>query len=273
VGTLDDVLRARAAHSGYDDWNYVDGTLADIEEALARVKPTIITRVSSMPSWAPHAIAIGLLLVTGSIGGGWWLHHNAQLKAEAEALAKARLMNQPVKDLPSPLLHMPSTNKMMSACAKVVDQLPLSLHGWSVNGLSCSPASANIVWKRQPSATVALRPEGALDSSGDTVIRSIPFNLGSIGIDNSISLEDEKVLLLAALQPMQVKVAITMPKPVAVLPGEEANKTRPKPSALFSFVLPISPFDMNWDSIPGLRINTVRTGTNGWTVEGVMYGK
>jgi hypothetical protein len=168
---------------------------------------------------------------------------------------------------------MPLTSKMMSQCAKVVDQLPLSLHGWSVNGLSCSPASANIVWARQPSATVALRPEGALDSSGDTVIQSIPFNLGSIGIDNSISLEDEKVLLLAALQPMRVKVAITMPKPVAVLPGEEVNKSRPKPSALFSFVLPISPFGMNWDSIPGLRINTVQTGTNGWTVEGVMYGK
>lgn len=279
VGSLDDVLRARENHSGYDDWNYIDGTLADLEEMLEKSKPSAVTKLLSMPAWVPHAVVIGFLVLAGVIGTALWINHDARLKAQAEALAKARLMSslshQQPKDLPSPLLHMPLSSAMTAKCADVLSSVPLSLHGWHLDGLSCTPMSANILWKRSPGATVANRPDGALDNSGDSVTESIAFNLGSTGPDNAISLEDEKSLLFAALQPMGVRVQITTAKPPVVLPGETANKQapRPKPSATFSVVLPVSPMTLNWDSIPGLRLKVIRATNNGWEVEGVMYGK
>lgn len=280
VGNLDDVIRARENHSGYDDWNYVDGTLADLEEMIDKVKkPVPIVRRLSMPTWLPHAIAIGSLILAGVVGGGLWINHDAKIKAEAAAIAKAKLMEslstQPPKDLPSPLLKMPLPNAMMDKCQNVLASTPLSYHGWMLGDISCTPMSAEILWNRSSGATVAERPDGYLDDSGDSVTQSFPFNLGSSGPDNSISLNEEKDMLFAALQPLGVQVQITSVKSPVALPGESSDDKapRPKPSSVFSVTLPVPPMSMNWNAIPGLRIDRVSTSSNGWTVEGIMYGK
>jgi hypothetical protein len=63
--------------------------------------------------------------------------------------------------------------------------------------------------------------------------------------------------------------------PASTLPGGKlAGKTAlPAPQAQVHFTLPVAPFSVNWNAIPGFRITRVAMRADGWNVEGVLYGR
>lgn len=40
-----------------------------------------------------------------------------------------------------------------------------------------------------------------------------------------------------------------------------------------SFTLPISPFDIDFNQVPGLRLDSLKWTESGWMLEGKLYGK
>lgn len=278
IGSKEEVIEARERHSGFDDWNYVDGGIGDLEEILAAINPLKVRDLKAKPEWLYPAIGAGVALLVSAIAFGIWSHYKHMDELAAAKLARERaiaaLAKQPPKEMPSPLLTMPMPNIVMNKCKEVVSKIPLSLHNWSYQSVTCSNSSADVYWKRGDMGSVANMPQGALDKEGNNVVQTIRFDIAQRGPENAIALNQEIVLLFAAFQKIGVKIDINPIQLPPVLPGEDqANKPRPKPSANFTTTMETNPFNLDWNSIPGLRLKSVLSTKDGWRVEGVIYGR
>ncbi len=283
IGGEAEIYAVRERHSGFGDWTYVEGNLEDLTALVEGIKPSPVFALRGAAGWMSPAA--GLVVLAGAaVGGGLWWHDHQLAEQQAHRLAIARMrallgQKEATKAAPSPLLTMPLPDAWLAACGNAIENVPVSLDGWTVGEVSCTGSTASIVWQRMPGATAAVHPEGALDAGGDKVFQSIPLELqNAVGTNNGQPLELEKSALFALLQGMGVKAAVQVQpqQPAGTLPGEKAAGKPSAPSipqVQVHFTLPVSPFGMHWDAIPGFRISRVSMGNDGWIVEGVLIGR
>lgn len=277
IGDETAIREAQERHSGYGDWNYIEGELSDLAARIASIKakktPVKTLKSGGLPS--AKSMAIGAVVV-GLLGGyGWWHHHTETTRsamiAQQLALKKMRdAISKRPPVIPSPLLSTPDATMWLAACRDAVEPVPLSVHGWLLEDVSCSAATATLHWKRGPGATIAMTPQGQIRDE-DTVEENVPLRIVP-GSDRALPLEEAKRRFIASLQKTGIPVQLTQAAAPVLLPGQEAVAVAPTPKLDFTFSTTLPPFDLDV-SVPGLRLNRIQSAGNVWQVGGTLYGK
>lgn len=272
IGGEEEIRAARDRHSGYTDWEYVEGDISDLLTTIKNspwVKPSPIRSLHGSPVTAVPLV-LAALLTCASLGGylGWqhWQEVNRQ---RSLALAKAKVQ---AAVPPSPLLTLPMPNAWLAACGKVIAGLPLSENGWSLDKVDCLADAVHVHRVRSAGAVVSYRPAGSVSPNGDTVDQSIPLALEKIGKEDAIQLAAAKLRLQAWAQAVGFTLVVT--DPPAPLPGAQPTHSDvppPPPQSLVTLDLPVSPFSMNFE-MPGLRWSALTSTASGWHLEGTLYG-
>lgn len=271
IGGEEEIRAARDRHSGYTDWEYIDGDAATLLEHIDAqdMKPTPVRALygSGLPV-AP--LAAGAALLCACLGGVvFWKHQQAVARQRALVMAQIKAQQEAP---PSPLLTTPMPNAWLSACGQVILALPLSRSGWSLDQVACLAESVTVHWVRSSGATVAQRPQGSVSPPGDAVDQAIPLVLAKSGQEDAVPLAEAKLLLQAWAQAAGFALTITEPPPP--LPGAQPAPSQPppRPQTLISLESPISPFGLDVRS-PGLRLTKLTSAGSGWRVEGILYGR
>lgn len=288
IGGESEIRAAQERHAGYTDWKYVEGEMELLSDLINEIeaKPTPVKSLTSsnLPLVPIIATAAVLSLLAGG-GYAWW--HQKQVNEEIERVAAMEKMraamasNKPIAvAAPSPLLTTPPPDAWLHACGAIISKLPISLYGWTFDLVSCNQTAVNVSWIRQDGATVAKRPEGDLSVEGDKVNQVIQLtNLEQKGTDQSIELVKAQLNMLTWAQSINIPLSLTQNLPPPPLPGAAPKSTvaenvpLPAPHTEVKFDLKVSPFSLRFNSIPGLRLTSLKSTSNGWTLEGVIYGR
>lgn len=293
IGGEAEIHAARDRHAGYTDWKYIDGDIHLLEEIINEIdaKPTPIKSLTggNLPSIPLMITAIILVSVLGG-GYSWWQKKQQADEERARIAAMEKIRAQMANKqavvaptLPSPLLTSAPPNLWLAACGQVIRAMPLSQYGWTLDQVSCDKGAAQIHWDRQPGATVAQKPDGALSPSGDKVDQVIPLTgLDGQWPDDAINLADAILILRAWAQSADFALvvnAVAPPPPPQTLPGATILPTQnnpapvPPPQAGVRLDVPVSPFSMDLSSIPGLRLTKLSSTGTSWNIEGILYGR
>jgi len=284
IGGEEEIHAARDHHSGYTDWKYIEGDIEMLSEFMAKVdeKPTPIKSLAGGNGPTRVQIAAGVaagVLIAGA-GALWWQHKIAVEERErAEAMERMRAQlathKAPLPPQPSPLLTTAAPNVLLNACGKALRGLELSRYGWILGNIECDQHTATVHWDRGEGATVAHKPEGVLDPTGNKDTQSIPLDLDVKGEDDAIALEKEELALRAWAQAANLTLTLTAPEKKPELPGAQAQGNAmppPIPQTTVKLDLTFAPFTLDFSGIRGFRINNLQTTTTGWTIQGVLYG-
>ncbi|AMR78028.1 hypothetical protein A2G96_09885 [Cupriavidus nantongensis] len=285
LGGQEEIYAARDRHSGYTDWNYVDGDL-ELLETLIKDVDDGPTRISSLDG-NPHlpkilaGAAIGLLAAGAT---GWWLHQQHEQEAAKQRAAMARMREQlahanlnekPITSTPA--TSMPVAAEFLRSCGDAVT-LPISQYGWLIDGVSCAVDHATVMWARKDGATVEFRPEGQLSDDGEKVTQTISLSLDQHSKDDRIQLNEAAKRLREWTQAAGFKLDLKPPtndKKPMTLPGADATAAPPPPppEQSVSISINISIFDLEIPDIPGLRLSTINMTATGWELIGALYGR
>lgn len=285
IGTKEEILAARDRHSGYTDWNYIEGDF----DALSQLVSQIDAKATAVKSLTGFPVPLRSMIITSIVsiallGGGyyWWTEQQkieAQAKAQAIAKMRAQLAaGQPVTATPSPLISTPNPNEWLRACNQIIATIPLSKFGWKLDTVSCNTSNVIANWTRNEGATVARKPDGVLNITGDKIEQTLPLeDLDTQGQDNAISLADAKLQYRAWAQAAGFSLLMLEAAPPApLLPGaaqETLKKMMNEPAKIdFKLEVPVSPFALDLNAIPGLRMTELKSTETAWKLEGVLYG-
>lgn len=280
IGSLDDINKARDQHAGFGDWKYIEGDIDKLAELIQGIKekPTPVKSlvVSNLPLMPIAATAI---VIAGLAGGYlWWDAHQKEVIAQAaraKALAMIQLQGQQLKEqLPAntPLISKPTPDAWLSACEQMIYQLSLAHHGWEISQVGCDLTVANVHWARKNGATVADRPDGNVYADGEWVHQSIPLVLSSDkSDDDAIDLATATLALRAWAQAISAPLQIN--QAAATNTQQDFNLPLSMPQATVSIDIPISPFGLTLNAIPGLRLTSLNSTASGWNLKGVIYGR
>ena len=266
AGDYATVLEARQRHEIYGDWTSYEGTLQDLIPLLefakknSKLKP--LKSVEPPPFWRVM-VPVFLVVIVAACAFLLYQRHERQVRIAEQKRLEALMLARQKLALP-PLLTMPSPNEWLTACSSVMQSLNISENGWLAVDATCVGNEATIVWQRLMTATVAARPAGELSSDGNKDIQA--FSLGSLphGSGQMLDYEAEDEALYNVLQPIDVQAAIGGPSrdPGALYVSQSVD-----------FTLPVPPFNIDFNSVPGLRLTSLEWTQGGWVVKGVLYGK
>ena len=106
---------------------------------------------------------------------------------------------------------------------------------------------------------------------------TIPLEVSQVGKDDGVKLRDSQLAMRAWAQSANIQLGMTATAPQAAppLPGAKPEDAPPPPTPQVSVRLemPISPFNIDFSSVHGLRLNSLKSSTTGWVVEGFICGK
>ncbi|MDD2859893.1 MAG: type 4b pilus protein PilO2 [Acidiphilium sp.] len=279
VGSYETILEARQRHENYADWKYLKGTLGEdllpiLEAARGSDALVPVRSVEPVSPWRVILPGIAAMLV---VAGGVWLWHRhveAVERHRMEALAAERARILAEQKAVSPLLSSPSPDQWLAACAAAIGPVNVSDDGWVNAGIACGATSATVTWKRDTGATVAQRPSGALSGDGNSVVQSIAWPALPHGADDAQGLVASDNALYALLQPLGVQAQISAPPAPPRLPGStDTTKPPPIPAQSVAFTLPVAPFGIGFDQVPGLRLTFLLRKPDGWSIQGMIYGR
>ncbi len=305
VGSQEDIFRARQEHASIEDFNHVDGVRADLEKLIrnSQGRRTPIESVTSSRFSARQIIAavLALIVVAAGIGGFiYWKHVESQ-RLYAERIAKQRadlqrahLAQQPQSpDLATLLRRQPDPKVWLTACQQAIYSVPPWDKGWQLAGHTCTGTQLSVIWRRRLSATIAYRPDGALDPDANGITETIPLPLdGAQGTVMALPVADARtrLILWGQLHDIVVKIdgnpeaqAKAQQSALAKLPGQA-----PPPiikQYVVSFVAPVAPFELDFTGLTGLRLTELRhvpankdpnsqeLRDAAWQFTGVLYGR
>lgn len=283
LGGREQIYAARDRHSGYTDWNYVEGDTKLLEDLINEIadKPTRVKSLKGNPATPKVLASVALVLGAVGVGAYFWSEHLQEVKQqEAMARMRAQLANSVpnvAPEPPSPATTQPFANDFVRTCGDAVLDLPISQFGWGIDGVTCAPTGASIVWKRMEGATVDYRPNGDLAADGEVVTETIPLSLTQQSSDDRVllaeALERMRAWSQAAGFALSMTIAVPSSNP-ANLPGA-APEAAPPPPPQASVTIPVSvsPFDLDFSDIPGLRITGIKMMASGWELTGTLYGR
>lgn len=265
AGDYETVLKARESHASHGDWTIHDGTLEDLLPVLEIAKKThnqrALKAVKSPPLW--RALVPLAVVVIVAIGGFWFYReyqHSLQMAQERRLLAIRYARSQ----MQSMLAVTPAPDTWLAACAAHIKPLTLSRDGWIADRVTCINEAVIIVWERRAGASISTRPAGDLSKDGNQVVERQPLGRLPPGRNKPLRYLAEDEALYALLQPIGVQATIGNPV-------REPNSDTVK--QLVNFTLPISPFEVDFNKVPGLRLSTLSWGQSGWAMSGAIYAK
>lgn len=280
LGGEEAILAARERHSGYTDWNYIEGDLALLEEMIKDIDEAP-TRIKSLEGPPPlHKILVGAGIIgvaVATAGGYWWQQEQERARQEAMTRIREQLTKPSAEVKPAmstAATTMPAAADLLDACAQAVT-LPISQYGWLIDQVSCSVNSATVDWTRQDGATIEARPDGELSADGDKVTQTIGLGLKQQSADDRIQLDEAWYRLKAWTQAAGFKLTPGAAIPVpAALPGATPSaETIAAPRQKNVVILVhVSPFELDLSDLPGLRLSTIKMTSAGWELSGVVYG-
>lgn len=265
VGDYQTILEVRNRHEAYADWNVHDGTLEDLlpllEFAQKSHELAPVKAVEPPPAWTGLLpIALGLAVIIGGILLYTHHKHHVQKVAHEDLLAITRARAR----LLSPLAQTPTPDTWLAACKAMLAPQDVTENGWFANKLSCSGDVAVIHWQRLANATVMSMPQGDLSDDGNEVLQKKPLHYMPSGQASMVDYIKEDKKLFALLQPIGVQLSLS-------------RATRFSGHMFFvqdvHFELPISPFNIDFDQVTGLRITSLAWTSTGWDIGGVIYGQ
>lgn len=278
LGTQQEIVQARDAISGFQDWNYEGGDLTALEKMIDEVeaRPTPVKSLESSPALNKILVAVGILGVAAAAGGYWWQQEQeAAEQRAAMALLRAQLENsQAAPATPSAVTNFAFPTVLLQACGDALHR-PISEFGWLIGNASCNSESATISWTRQDGATIETRPPGVLSADGEFVTETISLAGARTSSDDRIALNDAWERLLSWAQAAGFKVTSTaIAQPAAPLPGAEgASPVAVSIERSITLSIKVSPFDLDLSDIPGLRLNSIKQNATGWEIGGTLYGR
>lgn len=265
AGDYETVLKARESHASYGDWQMHDGTLEDLRPVLEIAKKThkrsALKSVETPPLWrtlAPLVLAVIVLV------GGLWLYrdyrHSQQMAQQRHMRAFIRAHRREL----SVLATTPAPDTWLAACAAVIKPLDISENGWLADRVTCANHDVTIIWERRAGALVSKRPPGNLSSDGNQVVQVQPLNDLPKGPDEPRNYLAADEALYDLLQPIGVQ---------AVIGNLIRNADGINMKQSVHFTLPVSPFDVDFNKVPGLRLTTLNWVQSGWVLNGAIYAK
>lgn len=280
IGDQNTILAARARHESFTDWNYVKGDAADLLSLIDGQGKKL--RLVPVQSLEPVSLVLPILSITAVslllLGGGLWWHHYqvVQQQEHAARIAAERAKIAAEAAAISPLVKSPLPGVWLSACESKIATTPLTIANWSLTAVACSTTAATTTWHRNDGATVLARPNGAIDTTGDQIVQTIPIAPSDIpnGPDNGAGLPASNLALLAILQPLGITPHISMSMTPPPLPGASSpSQTPPIPKEDVTFTLPLDPTTLPFNRVPGLRLTGLTIDTdNNWNLTGTIYG-
>lgn len=279
LGDRDEIYAAREKHSGYTDWNYVEGDRALLQDLIKDIdeSPTRIKSLEGIPLKHKLLVGAGVVALAGSAVGGYWWYQDAKQREEMERMRQqlAKVVPEVKPVASTPATTFPLATALLHACGKAVT-LPISQYGWLIDNVSCTVNSATAVWARKDGATVDFRPEGELSADGQKVTQTIDLRLTQQSADDRIPLSEAWDQLLAWSQAAGFTATATVAatdKNASTLPGANPD-TAPVPTEKnVTISVNVSPFDLDLSEIPGLRLTAIKMSASGWDLTGVLYGR
>jgi hypothetical protein len=293
IGDEETVRAALNNHAGYEDWTHVEGDFETLKDIVAESSESkiAITPLYGMPiSPQVLAVAAASIIVAGGLSTWWFMHESAKKRAiqmQSMQSAVKKLAAIPKKKVPvmppSPLIGMLMPDDWLSNCVTATKNIPLSSRGWSFSKLSCSEKALFVTWHREDGALSSYAPDGALSATGDEVNTTIPLKITQPGVDDRVTLEEEKRMLVDFAQRTGLTLSLattdtSVKTAMLDLPGQKKVETEPDflpqlPSAQFSLILPFTPLKIALNRIPGLRLTVAEFDGAQWKLTGVLYGK
>lgn len=265
AGDYNHVISARERHDTYSDWQTHDGTIDDLLPLLDLYKKNknipYLKSINSTPIqkiiWPTF-----LILFFSIVGFLIYQHHENSLRVAEQRHMQAMLRAQRLNL--SPLATTPSPDEWLSACSTIINSLRISENGWIALNTNCTDNQVTVIWERLENATVMLHPKGMLFENGNKVISNYSLARlphGPTLMQGYIEADD---ILYSILQPINVQVRIgsTIHDNNKFYVVQDIN-----------FTLPIAPFEMNFNQVPGLRITSLRWTQSGWNLSGEIYAK
>lgn len=277
VGDKETVMKAHQGLLGYDGWNHQKGTLTDLLPILRGGKGrAAYSRVKSLTP-VPLARLLGppvaAMLVFLAAVWLWHAHGQAVQQAEMRAQEAARARHSVPPPI-SPLLLLPAPDTWLQACKAVIEPQPIGQDGWGLTDASCIQGTVVLTWTRLDGATALSRPAGQLSRDGNKVLESIRLARLPHGRDFTSGLTNDANLFFGQMQTVGVQPTVSEPVLPPLLPGAApAGSNQAIPEELVRFETPFTPWDMSFDSIPGLRLTELHQTQNGWTLTGDLYGR
>lgn len=287
VGSEDDIRAAQERHSGFLDWNHFEGKLEDLAAMLEEITEKSSPVKSLQGNSLARKIAAGVLVGVGAAGGGgwWWYQHRAEEQERLAAMARlrAQLQSPHQPTVPAPVVAAaptyPSPSDWLQGCGYAVLDQPLSQSGWALEQASCKPGQAVLRWRRGDGATVEARPEGVVSDGGEVVTEVILLPApAAADLGDMVDRQQAEMLLRGWVQSAGFSLkalGAATPSPA----GQTAATRDGAPAApafterTFDLDLSVSPFNLNFGSLPGLRLTSLESTATGWAVHGVLYGK
>lgn len=288
IGSEDEVRVARHAHSGFADWNYIQGDLNDLAVLVqeTNAKPARLKSVRPTRRERNGALAVAGAIATAALigAGGLWYYLDQQ---EAEALRIRQVQEQSLrsgkieaakKAFVSGYYTTPAPGKLITACRQVFAETPISLYGWMADQITCTPTNAVLTWSRGEGASVRTTPDGTISDDGEKVTQTFPFQLeaeSDLSTAGLVKLDELKRALLAWAQEGGFTYSSSPVPPPPIPEGIDPNELPPAlPAQSFTITTKVSPLAMqaDFEAYPGLRLTSLRESANGWTIEGVLYG-
>lgn len=289
IGTEAEVTAARDAHSGFTDWQYIQGDIKDLAALVQeiKVKPARLKSVRPTPRERNRALTVAGVVAASLVisSAGLWFYleqqeeENIRLRQAQEQSIRSGKIEAAKAAFVSAFYTTPPPGKVITACRQVFADTPLSLHGWLADQITCTPTSAVVTWSRGEGASVRTTPPGTIADDGERVTQSIPFQLvadpDTTSSADLANLEDLKRALLAWAQEGGFTFT-SAPVPAPQIPEgvDPSELPPPVPALSFTVTTKISPLAMqaDFEAYPGLRITALRETSNSWTIEGVLYG-
>lgn len=287
VGTEDDIRAAQERHSGFLDWNHFEGNLDDLAAMLEEITEKSSPVKSLQGGSLAPKIAAGVLAGVGAITGGgwWWYQHRTDEQERAAAMARLRAQLQhplqPAAPAPvaAPTPTYPSPSDWLQGCAAAVLDQPLARSGWALEQASCTTGQAVLKWRRGDGATVNARPDGVVSEGGEVTTQVVP--LPAMAAADTADMVDRQQAELR-LRGWVQSAGFSLKALGAAIPSTAGQVTAardgPPPAPAFTertfdLDLSVSPFNLDFGPLPGLRLTRLESTDTGWTVHGVLYGK
>lgn len=139
-------------------------------ELVSSTKPEKLVRIAGVSPMTVLGIGSAVIVLGAYFGGGAWLEQakrkesaaklavlaERQKAMDAEQLRKAEAAHREkgIAVLQKSILKQPALGAAIPAMFGVMENVPLSVAGWSLAGFDCTPAACQLNWSREKNGTI-----------------------------------------------------------------------------------------------------------------------
>lgn len=294
LGNADEIAEARARHASLGEWDYVDGTAADVLRLIATSKRGFPVVDSEVKPWLMPTLGITTFMVTVTAGVMLWQHHQQTLTrqrqavfARQQALQAAMAARAPKATAILPWSQLSSAASFLDTCGQAFDATPLAQDGWVLSAWDClqnpgGHGSVDETWTRD-GGTDLKTPDGTLSPDGNSISKSHPLPEMTLSGGAILANDPAARAIRGLTQSMGLTLSLSSPatnQPTSRLPGAVvvhtlAQSTDPWAIWAVRIDLPAAPWTFGMqrpsDALPGLRWMHIGWDGKRWLLAGSLY--